>query len=148
MMVTPQGTLVEEERIIRQPQEETITTTQPNWVPDRFLAPGVTIQIRRRTREQLLQGTERNNLLENDEAQLEEDQALIPFDERMDGVDNFRLPEGHTGNPSVPEVESQGHVLGLEEQVAIETIELELQTLIAQLEQPLLSSTEDNIVTV
>ena len=148
MMVTQQGNLVEEERIMRQPQEETITPTQPNWVPNRFLAPGVTIQFHRRTREQLLQWNERNNLFENEDAQLEEDQALIPFDERMNGVDDLQLPEGTTGNANVPEVGNQGHVLGLEEQVVIETIELELQTLIAQLEQPLLSSTEDNIVTV
>ena len=95
-----------------------------------------------------MQWNERNNLLENDGAQLEEDQALIPFDERMHGVDNLQLPEVPTGNTEVPEMGNQRHVLDLEEQDLMETIELELQTLIAQLEQPLLSSTDDNIVTV
>ena len=150
LVVTAQGNIVEEFEVIRAPLEETITITQPNWVPDRFMAPGVTIQFRRRTREQLLQWDGMDALIDQ-AVQLEEDQALIPFDERMGGVDHLQLPEVSTGNTNIPEVPEEGdhgHVLDVEERDRIETIEIELQALIAQLEQPLLSSTEDNIVTI
>ena len=154
MEVTSQGEIIMENEPFWTTQANDRPTTPITWVPDQFLAPEVTITFRRRTIEELLEWNDNINWRFEDDQQLEVNQTPMPFDERMDGGDDHMLQSGQEENPTNDEIELseegmfQSQNQNLDDYDQSRELEVDLQDLILQLDEPLLASMEDDIITV
>ena len=144
-LVTPQGELIMESEIAQETRIEDLAQTQPVWVPDRFLAPGVTINFRTLTVEELLQW---------DDQLLEMDQEWELFNDRIvegeeDSDYDLATEILSTSGIDSPEVlVPEPQVQDLEDFDRNRELEVELQNLLLQLNEPILASVEDNIIDV